>query len=71
MHISLSHKDLGVTQSLHGNVYKVVNYEGQVTVCNYNFTLVLMCHRSLTSQPAMTVLMLNYVMKFVGNQTYG
>ena len=36
---SFSHKDLGVTQSLHGNVYKVVNYEGQVTMCNYNFTL--------------------------------
>ena len=33
--ISFSYNDLGVTQSLHGNVYKVVNYEGQVTdVCH-------------------------------------
>ncbi len=31
-HFSFSHKDLGVTQSLHGNVYKVMNYEGQNTV---------------------------------------
>ena len=29
---SFSHKDLGVTQSLHGNVYKVMNYEGQGSV---------------------------------------
>ncbi len=33
--ISFSHKELGVTQSLHGNVYKVMNYKGQVTLCNY------------------------------------
>ena len=32
---SFSHKDLGVTQSVHGNVYKVVNYKGQVTLCDY------------------------------------
>ncbi len=32
--LSFSHKDLGVTQSLHGNVYKVANYKGQVTMCN-------------------------------------
>ena len=31
-YISFSHKDLGVTQSLHGNVYKVMNYEGQGSV---------------------------------------
>ncbi len=32
---SFSKKDFGVTQSLHGNVYKVVNYERQVTdVCH-------------------------------------
>ncbi len=30
--ISLSYNDLGVTQSLHGNVYKVMNYEGQGSV---------------------------------------
>ncbi len=30
-YFSFSNKDLGVTQSLHGNVYKFVNYEGQVT----------------------------------------
>ena len=35
--LSFSYNGLGVTQSLHGNVYKVVNYEGQVTMCNYNF----------------------------------
>ncbi len=28
---SFSYKDLGVIQSLHGNVYKDVNWEGQVT----------------------------------------
>ncbi len=28
-HISFSHKDLDVTQSLQGNVYKVVNSKGQ------------------------------------------
>ncbi len=33
--ISFSHKELGVTQSIHGNVYKVVIYEGQVMLCNY------------------------------------
>ena len=33
--LSFSYKDLGLTQSLHGNVYKVMNYEGQVTdVCH-------------------------------------
>ena len=33
--ISFSHKELDVTQSLHGNVFKVVNNEGQVTdVCH-------------------------------------
>ncbi len=33
--ISFPYKDLGVTQSLHGNVYKVLNFEGQVTdVCH-------------------------------------
>ena len=31
-HVSFSHKDLGVTQSLNGNVYKVVNYEGRGSV---------------------------------------
>ncbi len=30
-YFSFSYNELGVTQSLHGNVYKVVNYEGQVT----------------------------------------
>ena len=35
MIISFSHKELGVTQSLDGNVYKVVIYEGQVTLCYY------------------------------------
>ncbi len=35
LQISFSHNELGVTQSLHGNVYKVMNYEGQVTdVCH-------------------------------------
>ncbi len=34
-YFSFSHKELGVTQSLHGYVYKVVIYEGQVTLCNY------------------------------------
>ncbi len=30
------YNDLDVTQSLHGNVYKVVNYEGRVTdVCHH------------------------------------
>ncbi len=32
LHLSFSHKDLGVTQSQHGNVYKVMNYEGQGSV---------------------------------------
>ncbi len=35
IYISFSHKELGVTQSLHGNVYKIVSYKGQVTTCNY------------------------------------
>ena len=35
LEFSFSYNDLGVTQSLHGNVYKVVNYEGKVTdVCH-------------------------------------
>ena len=33
--VRFSYENLGVTQSLHGNVYKVVNCEGQVTdVCH-------------------------------------
>ena len=34
-YISFSHKYLGVTQYLNGNVYNVVNCEGQVTMCYY------------------------------------
>ena len=35
MLVQFFHKELGVTQSLDGNVHKVVIYEGQVAMCNY------------------------------------
>ncbi len=44
-YVSFSHKNLGVTQSLHGNVYKVMNFKGQVTMCYYFCTFLQVADR--------------------------